>query len=301
MKPAFTDVLPRTHAHPGADLPKKWQAARRVLGLLDRFTPSLWLGLGVTTLVAMAALLGPSLAPYGADEIIAGGRLEAPSSAHLFGTDELGRDVFSRVLLGTRLALRMAFFGVAVSALIGIPAGLLAGYVGGALDQLASRLIDVFMAIPGLLLAIIIVARLGPSLSNAAIALGIVGIPSFFRLARSGALTGGCRQCVLSAKAIGASDLRILAQHILPNVAHSLVVLATMRLGMLILAGGGLSFIGLGSQPPAPEWGSMLAHSRDYLQIAPWMVIFPGTCITLTIIGFNLFGDGLRDALDPRA
>lgn len=301
MKPVMTDIFPHAQTSHPDRIARAWDRFEGFLIGLNRFSPSFWLGAGITCLLVLAAVFGPILAPYSADEILAGGRLEAPSSTHLFGTDELGRDVFSRVLLGVRLALHMAFLGVAISAFVGIPTGLLGGYAGGALDQVFSRFIDVFLAIPGLLLAIIIVARLGPSLSNATIALGLVGIPSFFRLARAGAISAKCQQYVLGARAIGASDLRILFQHILPNVAHSLVVLATMRMGMFILAGGGLSFIGLGSQPPAPEWGSMLAHSRDYLQIAPWMSVFPGLCVTLTIVGFNLLGDGLRDALDPRA
>jgi ABC-type dipeptide/oligopeptide/nickel transport system permease subunit len=159
---------------------------------------------------------------------------------------------------------------------------------------------EVWLAFPSLLLAIIIVARLGPSLRNTIVALGIVGVPSFFRLARSGTLSAQHAAYVEAARALGARDRRILLRHIMPNIAPSLGVLATMRLGILVLAGGSLSFIGLGAQPPQPEWGRLLAAGRDYMDIAPWLAIYPGLCITLAVIGFNLLGDGLRDALDPR-
>ena len=155
------------------------------------------------------------------------------------------------------------------------------------------------MAFPGLLLALVIVARLGPSLSNTLIALGVVGMPSYFRLVRAAAISARHQAYVEAAHAVGLTDLRIVSRHILPNAMPSIIVLATMRMGMLLLAGGGLSFIGLGAQPPQPEWGAMLAAGRDYMQIAPWLALFPGLCLTATVIGFNLLGDGLRDALDP--
>jgi ABC-type dipeptide/oligopeptide/nickel transport system permease subunit len=221
----------------------------------------------------VTAAVGPALVPYPYDEVNSAARLEAPSVAHPFGTDCLGRDQFSRVVVGARIALEMAVLGVAISAVVGSVLGLLAGYHGGWIDQLLSRGVDVWLAFPSLLLALLIVARLGPSLENTALALGVVGVPTFYRLWR----------------------------HVLPDVASPLLVMASMRLGMLILAGGGLSFIGLGAQPPDPEWGALLAMGRDYLGVAPWLAVYPGLCITLTVVGLNLLGDGLRDWLDPRS
>jgi ABC-type dipeptide/oligopeptide/nickel transport system permease subunit len=195
----------------------------------------------------------------------------------------------------------MALLGLGISAGLGVPLGLLAGYQGGWADQIASRLVDVLLALPGLLLAVIIVARLGPSLRNAALALGTVGIPSFYRLARSSTMSVRQASYVEAAQSLGATGVRIVLRHILPNIAPSLIVLATMRIGVLILAGGGLSFIGLGAQPPQPEWGALLADGRAYLGSAPWLGWFPGVVITATVVGFNLLGDGLCTLFDPQA
>jgi ABC-type dipeptide/oligopeptide/nickel transport system permease subunit len=278
----------------GRALSPRWLALRR------RFTPSLWIGSGIVILLLLSALLAPALSQYPPDLVTGEARLQAPSAAHPFGTDALGRDMFSRVLYGARLAVEMAMLGVVIAGSIGVTMGLLAGYYGGWWDQLLSRVMEVWMAFPSLLLAIIIVARLGPSLQNAIVALGIVGAPSFYRLTRGCTLSERQAVYVEAARAVGANDRRVLLRHILPNIAPSLVVLVTMRLGMLVLAGGGLSFIGLGAQPPQPEWGALLAAGRDYMDTAPWLALYPGLCITLTVAGFNLFGDGLRDILDPR-
>jgi ABC-type dipeptide/oligopeptide/nickel transport system permease subunit len=268
--------------------------------LRGRHTPSFWIGGAIVALLLLTALMAPILAQHPPDLIVGEMRLQPPDAAHPFGTDALGRDVFSRVVYGAQIAIGIAILGVAIAAGLGVTWGLVAGYYGNWLDQALSRLMDVWLAFPSLLLAIIIVARLGPSLRNAVIALGIVGAPSFFRLTRSSTLSARKLTYVEAARAVGASDRRLLLRHILPNVAPSLVVLATMRMGMLVLVGGALSFIGLGAQPPQPEWGSLLADGRDYMDTAPWLAIFPGLCITLTVAGFNLLGDGLRDALDPR-
>jgi ABC-type dipeptide/oligopeptide/nickel transport system permease subunit len=194
----------------------------------------------------------------------------------------------------------MALVGSSIAAGLGITLGLLAGYYGKGLDQVLSRIMEVWLAFPSLLLAVIIVARLGPSLRNAILALGIVGAPSFYRLTRGVTLSVRGTSYVEAARALGARDRRILLRHILPNIAPPLVVLLTMRMGTLVLAGGGLSFIGLGAQPPHPEWGALLATGRDYMDLAPWLAVYPGLCITLTVVGFNLLGDGLRELLDPR-
>jgi ABC-type dipeptide/oligopeptide/nickel transport system permease subunit len=272
----------------------------RFLTLRGRFTPSLWIGGGFVALLMLTALLAPVLAQYPPDLVMGQARLQPPGAAHPFGTDALGRDMFSRVVYGARIAVGMAAWGVGIAASIGVILGLVAGYYGNWLDQILSRVMEVWLAFPSLLLALIIVARLGPSLRNTVVALGIVGVPSFFRLARGSTLSAQHSAYVEAARALGARDRRILLRHIMPNIAPTLVVLATMRLGTLLLAGGSLSFIGLGAQPPQPEWGRLLAIGRDYMDVAPWLAVFPGLCITLAVIGFNLLGDGLRDALDPR-
>jgi peptide/nickel transport system permease protein len=273
-----------------------WRRAQ----LRRRFTPSLWIGGGVVLVLLLAALLAPLLTQYPPDLVMAESRLQPPSLAHPFGTDALGRDMFSRILYGARIAVGMSVLGVGIAAAIGVGLGLVAGYRGNWSDQALSRLMEVWLAFPSLLLAIVIVARLGPSLKSTVIALGIVGVPSFFRLTRASTLSARRAEYVEATQAIGARDHRILLRHILPNIAPALIVLATMRMGTLLLAAGGLSFIGLGAQPPQPEWGALLAAGRDYMDVASWLAIFPGVCITLTVVGFNLLGDGLRDALDPR-
>ncbi len=265
-----------------------------------RRSTSLWVGSLFVALVLVAGIAAPLITPFAPDAVVAGSTLEAPSLAHPFGTDVLGRDMLSRVLYGARIAAGVAVLGVGIAALGGILPGLLAGYRGGWLDQFLSRLMDVWFAFPGMLLALIIVSRLGPSLQNTIIALGIVGAPGFYRLTRSSTISARRQVYVEAAQAIGARESRILLRHILPNLASSLVVVATTRSGTLLLASGGLSFVGLGAQPPLPEWGALLAAGRSYLDTAPWLAIYPGICITLAVTGLNLLGDGLRDLLDPR-
>jgi len=265
-----------------------------------RFTPSLWIGGGIVLFLLLTALLAPALAQYPPDQIGAAEPLLAPNRAHPFGTDDLGRDMLSRVLYGARIAVEMALLGAGIAAGLGVTLGLMAGYYGKWLDQALSRLVEVWLAFPSLLLAIIIVARLGPSLRNTVIALGIIGAPSFYRLARGGTLSTRQTAFVEAARSLGVRDRHLLLRHILPNITPPLLVLATMRMGVLVLAGGSLSFIGLGAQPPQPEWGALLAAGRVYMDIAPWLAIYPGLCITFSVIGFNLLGDGLRDAWDPR-
>lgn len=267
---------------------------------VPRRPPSLIAGGLIVALVLLAALAAPALAPYAADQVRAGPRLAAPSPAHLFGTDTLGRDMFSRVLFGARIAVQAAIAGMGIAAALGVPAGLLAGYRRGWLDRALSRLVDVWLAFPGLLLALVIVARLGPSLPNATGAVGLLGVPGFYRLTRSLALSTGKMAYVEAAQAVGCPETRILARHILPNLASPLIVFATLRAGTAILAVGGLSFVGLGAQPPSPEWGALLAAGRSHMDTAPWLAIFPGLSLTLTVVGLNLLGDGLRDLWDGR-
>lgn len=261
---------------------------------------SLIAGGTIVVLVLVVAVAAPFIAAYLPDLVLAGPRLTAPSPAYPFGTDTLGRDMFSRVLHGARIAVQAALVGMGIAALLGVPSGLVAGYRGGWLDRALSRFVDIWLAFPGLLLALVIVARLGPSLSNAILAVGLLGAPGFYRLTRGLALSAGKLAYVEAARSVGCRAGRILVRHILPNLASSLIVFATLRAGTAILAVGGLSFIGLGAQPPSPEWGALLAAGRSHMDTAPWLAIYPGLSLTLTVVGLNLLGDGLRDLWDGR-
>lgn len=267
---------------------------------LRRATPNLLIGAAIVGLVLLTALIAPIMAPYAPDQVMAGARLASPSVAHPFGTDALGRDMLSRVLFGAQIAVWVVGLGLTIAAGLGIVLGLLAGYYGDWLDLILSRALEVWQAFPALLLALVIVARLGPALENAVIAMGIVSVPGFYRLARNLTLSAKCSLYVQAAHAIGARNSRVIVRHILPNLMSSLIVIATMRAGMLLLASGGLSFIGLGAQPPSPEWGALLASGRNHLETAPWLAVFPGMVITLTAVGCNVLGDGLRDWFDPQ-
>ena len=264
-----------------------------------RNTASLAIGVATVAVLLVVAATAAFWIPFPPDQLSAGPVLSAPSVQHPFGTDNLGRDLFSRVMAGARFAVVMAFAGVAIGAVIGVSMGIIAGFYGGWADRIVSRIVDVWLAFPALLLAILVVARFGSSLTSTVLALGIVSVPSYYRIVRSGAISGKYALHVEAARSMGASDVRILLRHILPFTASAVIVLASMRAGMLLLAGAGLSFIGLGVQPPAPEWGALLSSGRNYLETAPWMAVFPGLAITLTVIGLNLLGDGLRDLLDP--
>jgi peptide/nickel transport system permease protein len=277
-----------------------WHVVHLAVPAALRRRANLVAGGALVAVLLLAAALAPALAPAAPDAIAPAERLLAPSLEHPFGTDALGRDLFSRVLYGARTALQLAVPAVLLSALPGIGLGLIAGYYAGLLDQLLSRTMDAWFAFPGLLLAVVLVAVLGPSLLTAVLALGVVGVPAFYRLTRNSTLSARHVPYVEAARALGLRDGRVLLRHILPNLASPLVVLVTMRLGTVILAGGALSFIGLGVQPPTPEWGALLAAGRDTMDRAWWLALFPGLAITGSVMGFNLFGDGLRDLLSPR-
>lgn len=275
-------------------LARPWPGRGRHSALLR---PHMVTGTTVVGILVLAALLAPLLAPSAPDLVQPALRLQAPGPGHPFGTDTFGRDLFSRVLYGARLALAMSLGAVCLSAVPGTLLGLLAGYHRGRFEQIASRAMDTWLAFPGLLLAIVLVARMGPSLTATLVSLGIVGIPWYYRMARTGTLSARHLPYVEAAQSLGARPWRVLLRHILPNIGSSLIVLSTLRLGTVLLAAGGLSFIGLGAQPPTPEWGALLASGREYLDSAWWLAVFPGLALTFSVMGFNLLGDGLRDLL----
>ncbi|NYE57035.1 nickel transporter permease [Carboxydothermus ferrireducens] len=258
-------------------------------------------GLIIVLLLLFTAIFAPVLAPY--DPIKDGSlqnRLKPPSSEHLLGTDKLGRDILSRIIFGARISVEIGVISVGLALIVGTLMGLIAGYYGGFLDSLLMRIVDIILAFPSILLAIAITSVLGPSLNNAMIAVGIVMVPSFARVVRSTVLSLKEMEFVEAARAVGANDFTILFRHILPNSMAPIIVQGTMNIGTAILDAAGLSFLGLGAQPPTPEWGAMLVDARELLVKAPWVAFFPGLAIMLNVLGFNLLGDGLRDALDPR-
>jgi len=252
-------------------------------------------------LLILVAIFAPLLAPFDAENYFDYDRLnEGPSMMHWFGVDALGRDIFSRVLLGSRLSLVAGFFSVAVGAVTGTLLGLLAGYYEGWWDRIIMRICDVLFAFPGILLAIAVVAVLGNGMSNVILAVAIFSIPAFARLVRGNTLVLKHLTYIESARSIGASDLTIILRHNLPGTLSSIVVYFTMRIGTSIISAASLSFLGLGAQPPTPEWGAMLNEAQADMVLAPHVAIFPSLAIFLTVLAFNLLGDGLRDALDPK-
>jgi peptide/nickel transport system permease protein len=259
-------------------------------------------GIVLVAVFAVLALLAPVLAPYDPDAVDAANRL-APvgASGHLLGTDDLGRDLLSRLLWGGRVSLLVGLLPVLIASLVGVTLGALAGYIRGRADGFIMRCMDVLLAFPAYLLAIAIVAALGAGLSNAILAIAIVSIASFARLVRGSVLSVREREFIHAARLAGARDVRIVGQHVLPNVLTPVIVFATLEAGRTIIFAAGLSFLGLGAQPPTAEWGSMLAQGRGLLNVAPHVATLPGVAILLVSLGLNLFGDGLRDALDPRA
>ncbi|TKI22248.1 ABC transporter permease [Bacillus pumilus] len=258
------------------------------------------IGSVIVFLFLILAIFAPLIAPFGINEQSLGERFSAPSAAHWFGTDDFGRDIFSRVVHGARISLWVGFFSVLGSVILGTLLGLIAGYGGRVLDAVISRVFDILLAFPSILLAIAIVSILGPSLQNALIAIAIINVPTFGRLVRSKVLSIKQEEYVLAAKAVGMSHRRIVLRHILPNSMVPVIVQATLAIGTAIIEAAALGFLGLGAQAPSPEWGKMLADARPYLVQAPWTLIFPGVAIMLTVLGFNLMGDGLRDTLDPK-
>jgi ABC-type dipeptide/oligopeptide/nickel transport system permease subunit len=258
------------------------------------------LGALIVLLLIVLALAGPKLAPYDPAKPYYDAMLSTPTRAHLLGTDQLGRDILSRLFYGARLSLMIAAAGVLLGAVVGIPLGLISGYFGGWWDSIIMRVMDVLLAFPGILLAIGIIALLGPGLGNVLIAVAVFGVPQFARLVRGSTLQVKSQDYVQAARAQGASDWRIIGRHILPNVMAPIVVMMTLRIAQAILIASSLSFLGLGAAPPTPEWGAMLADGRAFIQTYPHIAAIPGVAIFVTVLGFNMLGDGLNDMLDPR-
>lgn len=266
--------------------------------LLSNFALSA--GAVITILMIATALLAPLLAPFDPSAQQTGRRLEGPSDDHLLGLDDLGRDVLSRILYGARISLRVGFSVVLLAAAVGIFLGALAGYFGGKTETIIMRLCDILLAFPGILLAIALVAVLGPSLNNVVIALATIGWVGYARLVRGQVLKVREMEFVTAARALGARSYRVIFRHVLPNVMSPVIVMATLGLAGAILSEAALSFLGLGVQPPTPSWGAMLTAGRRYLGLANHLAIFPGAAIMLAVMGLNFLGDGLIDALDPK-
>jgi peptide/nickel transport system permease protein len=274
----------------------RWRAVDRILQ--QRLAIG---GLAVVILFSIAAVTAPLISPYNPTATNWLAVREPSSTAHLLGTDELGRDVLSRIIWGSRASLLVAITSVLLAIAVGVPLGLISGYFGGVLDGTVMRLIDGMLAIPFLMLAIALAAFLGPSLSNAMIAIGISKMPIFARLTRSQVFSIKHEDYIEAARALGSPDRHILLRHIFPNIAAPIIVQATLGMAGAVIAEASLSFLGLGQPPPSPSWGNMLNSARNFMSQAPWMVIWPGLAIFSLALALNLFGDGLRDALDPRS
>jgi len=259
-------------------------------------------GLSLIAALVVLAIVSPMLiSQEAANQVDIQNRFAAPSAEHPFGTDNFGRDMLSRTLLGVRISLYVGLSSVAIASAFGVPLGGLAGYAGGAVDDAVMRTMDVLMSFPPILVAMTITAVIGPTLNNAILALGLVYIPYFARVTRSEAISVSQEEFVEAARALGERDSYVLFREVLPNAAAPIIVQASISISFAILAAAGLSFLGLGAQPPTPSWGLMLQQAKQYLTQAPWMAIFPGVGIAVTVLGFNLFGDGIRDVLDPDA
>jgi peptide/nickel transport system permease protein len=257
-------------------------------------------GAAIVLVTLAVAILAPLIAPYGPEETHPNWKLFAPNEYFLLGTDEFGRDILSRIIFGARISLEVGLISVSVAVLIGATTGLISGFFSGWIDAIAMRCMDVLFAFPAILLAIGIMAVLGTGIANAMLAIGIVYAPSFARLARASVLSLKEMEFVQAARVLGLGELRILARHVTPNVLAPMIVQISFSLSTAILTEAALSFLGLGTPPSVPSWGSMLSSSRRYVELDPWPAIFPGLAIMLLVLGFNLFGDGLRDVLDPR-
>lgn len=289
----------RRISRPTALLERGRNVVRHRFGRGYRTNGQLRFGGGIICLLVVVAIVGPVLSPYDPTAQALDARLRGPSLAHPLGTDALGRDVATRLVYGARISLALALVATLVRLVIGTTIGVLAATGSRLVDAVLMRLVDAQLAFPGLVLALVIAGTLGPSLTNVVIALSVVGWATYARVVRSSVLAVKDRPYVESARLYGTPRRRIVTRHLLPNVVNPVLVLATLNLGTIVLAAAGLSFLGLGAQPPTAEWGTMIADGRNYLRSAPWLITAPGVAIALTVIGFNVLGDGLRDVLDP--
>ena len=276
----------------GGELADLWRRLRRNRAAMA--------GAGIVALFVLLALLAPALVPFSPIQGELGDRLQAPNPTHWLGTDELGRDVLSRIIYGARISLQIQVVAVLLALVVGVTLGAVGGYLGGRMDNLIMRAMDVLLAFPSIFLALGIIAALGTGLVNLMIAAGISSIPAFARIVRGSVLSLKEREFVEAARALGAGGGRVLCRHLLPNCLAPIIVQATLRMATVLLTASGLSFLGLGVQPPTPEWGAMLSNARSYLIVAPHVATIPGLAIMVVVVGFNLFGDALRDTLDPR-
>lgn len=293
---AISTQLPLVRETP---IPRKQTLWSSVARQLSRNRGAI-IGLVLLSIEVIGAIAAPWVAPYDPLQQSVTEALQAPSARHWFGTDDVGRDILSRVIHGARLSLRVGLVSVSISAIMGTVLGIAAGFYRGWFESVVMALVDVLLAFPGILLALTIIAILGPGLFNVMIAVGIGSIPTYIRVARASTLSVKEREYVNSARVVGCSNARIMFRYILPNVLPPLIVLMTLGVGGAILTASGLSFLGLGAQPPMAEWGSMLTAGRTYLRQSWWFAVFPGLAIMLTVLSINLLGDGLRDALDPK-
>lgn len=259
-----------------------------------------FIGGSIILLLLLVALAGPFLAPYDPYELAVMDRLQPPSADHWFGTDEFGRDILTRIIYGSRITLMIGVVSVAIGLVVGGAMGIIAGFFGGRVDMVISVFTDILLAFPNFLLALAIISALGPSLENAMIAVGIRTVPLFSRLVRASTIATREYEYVVAARTSGAGQFRIILRHIAPNILASIIVLASLEFPAAVLVAAGLSFLGLGAQPPSPEWGSMLVGARELIRTASWAVNAPGFAIMITVLGFNLLGNALRDTLDPR-
>ncbi|MFC5588671.1 nickel transporter permease [Sporosarcina soli] len=251
-------------------------------------------------LFIFVSIVGPELTTQDPNKVNIINKLQVPSAEHWFGTDNYGRDIFTRIIHGMELTLRVGFLSVTIGGVIGVILGIVSGYYGGKIDTIIMRVMDVLLAFPGILLALAIVSVLGGSLNNVIIAVAVFSIPAFARIVRGSTLSVRKLEYIDAMKALGASDFRIIFKHILPNVMSPIIVQATLRIATAVLTASGLSFLGLGAQPPTPEWGAMLSEGRAFMTEHPHVILFPGMMIVIVVLAFNIFGDGLRDALDPK-
>lgn len=257
-------------------------------------------GLWMVTFFTIIAIIAPWITPYDPFAQNMQQMLESPSFSHPFGTDEFGRDILSRIMYGARISLVVGVVSVIIAVIFGVALGTIAGYFGGILDTIIMRIMDVFLAFPSFLLAMAIVSVLGPGMANVMIAIGIFSIPTFARISRSEVISIKNEEFIEAARAIGARDTLIIFKHLIPNSISPIIVLSTLRIATAIITAAGLSFLGMGAQPPTPEWGAMLNSGREYLRVAPHVSTIPGIAIMFMVLGFNMLGDGLRDALDPK-